>query len=360
MCISPLKIPNPNYGLSKVGLNRLKDTVHSYLSVPCGYCSECIHRRQSDYIQRLVMEEQYRHLFFCTITYQNSAIPVITDSNGYEHRFADVRDVQNMIKRIRKNNLFGRDFRYFAVSELGSKRGRPHFHIIFAVNKQPDDDFLTIVSLEHQYFNAVLNEWRRNIGSTRKPEYVPLCKYVRYYTRNGVRSTYDFHYISPRNGSRDCSNVGFYVLKYMLKPSDKAVRLQRALRLNLPEDEYKSIWSIIKPRTFKSLHFGDDVFIKGVPVTFDIEMYISNCIRKSPRDKYPMFFNPSTGQSFVLSDYYKKRFLTVSEALKFPLPDERPEPEHDHISQLLTKECKHEKIKSIEESRDIFDDFPFE
>ena len=198
MCISPIKIPNPNYGLAKVGLNRLKDTVHAYLSVPCGYCCECIFRRQSDYIQRLVMEEQFRHLFFCTLTYSNDTLPVLVDSNGYEHRFADVRDVQTMMKRIRKYNLFGREFRYFAVSELGSKRGRPHFHLIFAIDKQKDDDFLTILSLEHKCSAVVLKEWRRNIGSTRKPEYVPLCSYVRYYTRNGVRSNFDFHYTHPR------------------------------------------------------------------------------------------------------------------------------------------------------------------
>ena len=50
----------------------------------------------------------------------------MTTSTGYSIRFADVTDVQKMFKRLRKKNAFGRPFRYLAVSELGSKKGRPH------------------------------------------------------------------------------------------------------------------------------------------------------------------------------------------------------------------------------------------
>lgn len=65
------------------------------------------------------------------MTYNDESLPVMTVSSGYDIRFADFRDVTNMVKRLRKENSFGRRFRYFAVSELGSKRCRPHFHLLF-------------------------------------------------------------------------------------------------------------------------------------------------------------------------------------------------------------------------------------
>lgn len=125
MCLSPVRIKNPNLGLT--GPTAFyKDTVSHYIDVPCGVCAECVASRQLQFVQRLQMEELVNHLFFCTLTYNDDMLPVVSTSTGYNIRYADVRDVQNMFKRLRKRNAFGRPFRYFGVSELGSKRGRPH------------------------------------------------------------------------------------------------------------------------------------------------------------------------------------------------------------------------------------------
>lgn len=125
MCISPNRIPNPNYHIYNAG-TKYKDTESSHINVPCGVCPECVAVRQMSYIQRLQMEELTNHLFFCTLTYNDEMLPYVGCSNGYVIRYADVGDVQKMIKRLRKSNAFGRPFRYFGVSELGSKKGRPH------------------------------------------------------------------------------------------------------------------------------------------------------------------------------------------------------------------------------------------
>lgn len=77
-------------------------------------------------IQRVQMEELENHLFYCTLTYNNDMIPSVACSNGRSIRYAAVSDVQNMMKRIRLSNAFGRSFRWLAVSELGSSKGRPH------------------------------------------------------------------------------------------------------------------------------------------------------------------------------------------------------------------------------------------
>lgn len=125
MCISPNCIKNPNYGIVNYG-TRNKDTVSAYINVPCGVCPECVAVRQMSYIQRLQMEELTNHLFYCTLTYNNESLPVLSVSSGYNIRYADVADVQKMMKRLRKSNAFGRPFRYFGVSELGDRKGRPH------------------------------------------------------------------------------------------------------------------------------------------------------------------------------------------------------------------------------------------
>lgn len=125
MCLSPIRIKNPNLGLTGPTA-QFKDTVSRMIDVPCGVCAECVANRQMQYVQRLQMEEKVNHLFFCTLTYNNEMLPSLCTSTGYFIRYADVADVQKMFKRLRRRNAFGRPFRYFAVSELGSTRGRPH------------------------------------------------------------------------------------------------------------------------------------------------------------------------------------------------------------------------------------------
>lgn len=61
--------------------------------------------------------------------------------------------------------------------------------------------------------------------------------------RGELKSTFDFHYVNPSSTREASMDVAFYVTKYMMKPSEKAVRLQRALKLNLPEDEYEDVGS---------------------------------------------------------------------------------------------------------------------
>lgn len=125
MCISPIRIKNPNLGL--IGPNaQFKDTISHYINVPCGVCPQCVANRQMQFVQRLQMEELVNHLFMCSLTYNNESMPVVTTSTGYDIRYADVSDVQKMFKRLRKRIAFGRPFRYFGVSELGTKKGRPH------------------------------------------------------------------------------------------------------------------------------------------------------------------------------------------------------------------------------------------
>lgn len=344
MCTHPIFIKNPNLGLKDYGFGFMKDTVSSYIAIPCRHCPECYANMQMQLVQRVQMECLEHHCFFCTLTYNDESLPIIhlprLDGlpGSIPIRFADVLDVQNMMKRLRKKDAFGRPFRYLAVSELGSKRARPHFHILFFVNKEETDDYNDCLNLERTLFRAVLQEWRRNYSSDwRRPDYRPLCTYVRKWTRKGLSTTFDLHWCNPRLTDSGVADVGFYVTKYMTKPCDRTKRLQQALHLNLEPDDYEKIWSIIKPRYFASLGFGVNPVIdrktgRIVSCSPKIVDYLKSCVQRSIGVySSPRYINPVDGSTFPLSRYYYSfpEIYSYLDSLSFWFLD--PKPDMDNV-----------------------------
>lgn len=124
MCISPIKIPNPNRGKDPTKFPwMLKDCTSQYLTIPCGHCAECVTLDQMYYIQRVQMEALNNWIYMATVTYKNETIPRIVTSQGYEYRYTDYKDIYDMIRRLKKNNTFGVPFRYVYVTERGGKGG---------------------------------------------------------------------------------------------------------------------------------------------------------------------------------------------------------------------------------------------
>lgn len=334
MCLSPIKIKNPlHYSDPEIRKHMIqkipyKNYTDVYIEVPCHHCKECIRKLQDGLVQRLSSESEKNHLFLCTLTYQDKYIPKL-DINGRIIRYADIRDVQLFMKRLRRNNAFGIPFRFLAVSELGSERGRPHFHICFLFPKsyfpERKEDYIAACDAfasKAKHFFTCLKYWQRNYGSRRKPNYVDLCKYVEKYQNGHLRKNYDFHYVNPfltSNGVEDC---GYYVLKYMFKPSDKATKLQQALHLNLPESDYALLWSLIRPRYWSSLGFGFNAVTQLKRRQFDLDQDIIDKIRKDIDYskgvlKYPAFFHRFTGKPHALSEYYKNHVLTHTDRCDF-------------------------------------------
>lgn len=290
-----------------------------FLNIPCGHCNECVKVRQMSFVQRVQMESLENHLFFCTLTYNNDWLPKYVCSNGVQISYFEKSDFTNMLKRIRVHNLFGRPFRFVSVVERGSFRSRPHLHCLFFLKKFPSDRFIDLVNLEDLLFRVVLSQWKRNVSSrSRYPEYHDLCTFVRRYSRGRVRSTYDLHYVNPVLSDGQEGDVAFYVSKYMVKQSDNVKRLQQALRLNLPDDEYFDVWSLARPSWFSSSGFGFNPDPSSVklrsyspsPVVID---YIRKCVSIS-RENFdsPKFINPVDGKSFPLSRIYLNRLDCVS------------------------------------------------
>lgn len=100
-------------------------TTNEKIPVPCGKCPPCLKRRTSGWSFRLMREGDVSDTaLFVTLTYDTEFVPIT--QNGYKN--LSKHDVQKFFKRLRK--IEQKKIKYFAVGEYGSKRMRPHYHII--------------------------------------------------------------------------------------------------------------------------------------------------------------------------------------------------------------------------------------
>lgn len=96
-----------------------------WMALPCGKCPNCMKRRTSGWSFRLVKEgERSETALFVTLTYDTKYVPLT--KNGY--MTLNKRDIQTYMKRLRK--LSETKLKYYVCGEYGSKRDRPHYHMI--------------------------------------------------------------------------------------------------------------------------------------------------------------------------------------------------------------------------------------
>lgn len=109
------------------------------VEIPCGRCIGCRLERSRQWAMRCVLESQlYERNCFLTLTYRDADLP----SDGS----VSVRALQLFLKRLRKRYSDER-IRFFACGEYGSKRFRPHYHMLL---------------FNHCFDDATL--WRRRAG----------------------------------------------------------------------------------------------------------------------------------------------------------------------------------------------------
>lgn len=318
MCYSPTLIKNPNFGRTDK-LAYVVDTKSQYIPVPCGHCGECIRLRSSGVLQRAQLEQLYGWPFMVSLSYNPQSLAYYECSNGFQIPYAPVSDLQNMFKRLRKSNALGRPFRYYAITELGSKKGRPHAHILLFLKRLPDDNPFTPFNLEEVAFREILAEWRRNYGSTRNPDYKPLLTYIRKYRYGKIHSTYDLHFVQPSSLDGTTQDVSFYVTKYLCKDSEWRDKLKRGLFSHVPLEEAYKVWSEIKPRAISSLNFGfgiyDDLNPRKVSAVARREILSSLPSSQIVRDavarsvlseKTAKFYDLETGKPMPLARYWYK------------------------------------------------------
>lgn len=358
MCLKPILIDNPNYHnpLASTDYGILHDCVNSKLSVPCGHCSVCIALRQAYVVQRMQMESLDNLLFMGMVSYNNESLPSM-NVNGYNIRYALSDDISNMMRYIRYNNELP-NFRYFAVSEFGGQKHRPHWHFIISLPKKYYQDQYGRIhlhdcySLQEKLWSLFLKYWRRNYGSRKFPVWQPLLTYKCV----GNKRNYDLSFIDTISGS--CEDAAFYSSKYATKYDDYTDDLKSALYFNLPDDEFKDVWQKVKPRTLWSKFFGD-------PKNPKVAEYITDCINRSltAGEVLPCFFNPVSGQSFPMSPYYQKKFLWHDAAIEFKLRQlnsERllPDIYETKLKDIILKRTQDLiRYRSEDPSQFLYDDF---
>lgn len=318
MCYSPVLIKNPNYGRTDK-MAYVVDTKSQYIPVPCGHCGECIALRSASVLQRCQLEEKFGYPFFVTLTYNPESLTFHECSNGYKIPYAPVSDLQNMFKRIRKSGALTRPFRYFAVTEFGSQRGRPHAHLLCFLQRQEGDCIYTPLNLEKIVWSVFKSEWRRNYGSTRNPDYRPLCTYVHKFRHGKLQSSYDCHYVTPSVTSGTTQDVSFYVSKYLVKDSEARDKIKRGLFTHVPLEEAYEVWSKVRPRAISSLNFGFGYYGDINPRKtskeqrlallngLDSASIVRDCIdRSSKTEKTAKFYDLETGKPISLARYWYK------------------------------------------------------
>lgn len=352
MCLNPRVLPNPNRNIlsQNTDFAPFFDTDSSHLLVPCGRCAVCLQLKQQYLVQRVQMESLDNIILYGMLSYNAETLPFL-DVNGYKIKYADIRHFQDMIRLIRKNDNLP-DFRYFACTERGGKRHRPHFHfMIFYPKSAVCDDYGRINEWHLNHLQAVfhpffLERWRHNVGSRKFPIWKPNCTYI----QRGFKRNYDLQVVDTV--STDCSDSAFYITKYSTKFDDYEDRLKSAIRLNTSESDFKDIWQMVRSRYLMSKGFGNwkspavkDHILKGIQYSLDHK----DCF-------YPVYFSPYSGLQFPLCRYFRSKFMTADQELVFRrrLLDASPTGiiSDAQISDPLTPDQIDRKISAFEYTKD--------
>lgn len=100
------------------------------IPVPCGRCYECLSRRASAWSFRLMQQEKISNsAHFITLTYDTEHVPIT--QAGYMS--LEKEHLQKFFKKLRKRAetlADGLPIKYYACGEYGTKKLRPHYHII--------------------------------------------------------------------------------------------------------------------------------------------------------------------------------------------------------------------------------------
>ena len=332
MCDSPVQIKNPNFSPAfehayKYGPNArlnisrysaVKYPLDSYIYVPCGHCRSCLQASQSYMIQRFKEHCKGKWVIFCTATYRNEMLPrlegVTKDGEEYSIPYADTRDFRLMIKRIRKDNLFCREFTYWCTTEYGNgdKHGgrgtnhRPHFHYFIFVDKLEGEDENDGLALAEKWEQCFLSQWKRNISkSTKFPVYEPLSRFIKMPDGTG---TYDVHLLRELPGHDDNDPI-FYASAYCYAYDEYVKKTLQYFYCNLEYEDYIEFRKKFRPRRVMSLRFG---------ISADTDEYITDCINFCLKNniQFPCYFDDK-GNSSPLSRYYKDKYMTMKQYIRF-------------------------------------------
>lgn len=194
--------------------------------------------------------------------------------------YADHTLLQVAIRHFREYisvtpELSSRNFKYLAVSELGGRKGRPHFHMLIFLEHRPDDFLVGLRSYRSvssdlikpsvaSRLTKLVSDWWRvnwatNVGSRKNPVWEPLYTYVVKpdpSSRSGFKSTFDCHLVQNEKTDSGFLDVAFYVSKYIMKVSDREIKRKVFLQNALDEATFSKFWQLVRSRMMLSKGFG--------------------------------------------------------------------------------------------------------
>lgn len=147
-CFSPMKVINK--GLNPQGkkiiyfpttqeeFNYLSK-VYETVDLPCGKCIGCRLANSKMWANRCLIEsKEYKHNYFITLTYSDENLTFVKSINAETGEVLKKptlvkKDMQKFMKDLRRymSYHFNIDnIRFFGCGEYGTKKSRPHFHLI--------------------------------------------------------------------------------------------------------------------------------------------------------------------------------------------------------------------------------------
>lgn len=139
-----------------------------YIDIPCGKCIACRLRRSREWANRCMLELQYHDSsYFVTLTYNDDNLPFVTyiDEDGYYkyHSTLVKKDLQDFMKRLRKNYKYDNHLKYYACGEYGDNTHRSHYHIIIFGLRLDDLQYYKKSDLGFNYYTSeFLNKvWKK-------------------------------------------------------------------------------------------------------------------------------------------------------------------------------------------------------
>lgn len=272
MCVSPITIDNPLYGKTSYatelgGVVTIPSHLHPVektIEVSCGHCAECRSSYFSSILQRALVESRTSYMYFVTLTYDDKHIPSIVLPNNERVFYSDYSDIQNLFKRIRKLNVFDRDFRYLCAIEYGDKNCRPHFHLLLYLAKKDTDDKQTPYQLECLIFDNLKKYYAINIGTRKQPKYEPLFTYAIRYTNEGIKTNFFVKYVEPiisNEAYNSEDNESFvktirYLIGYVNKGSAFDTTIEQHLQDIYDDTVRRKLSTILRSKFIYSKGFG--------------------------------------------------------------------------------------------------------
>lgn len=233
MCTSPLHLVRPQFGFN--------------LDVPCNDCLECRSASQDSWVFRLGsdLKELYaNHGFavFLTFTYNNVHLP--HTSFGFNHGTVECFNADHVSSFLNKIKVFmhrtyGKgSYRYFWCSEYGKFTKRPHYHVIFMLDRHV---------VPFKFVETCRKYWLYGFM-------FPRCQNGVYVDNKGKRTTPLLHHVQ---------NACAYACKYITKDLDfyelPLVKRYIEVRRDLPSD-VRSQFNRFLPKHWQSKGIGSSFF----------------------------------------------------------------------------------------------------